>query len=225
MTRSEAMAGPTSLRNFAFQAAADAVFAALRFIPEARLRFGPPRLKGASLIALPRLSPVIALLGLAACVSGPELEVASEGRLPVGTTPSFAVDISEPAGPHAQAASNAVSGALRARGWQPGTAAQWRIEALYVERPGFLGAFVEEAAPVEPEGWRIRPTPRRWWRRDGGVGVLTLRMIDAATGAEVVHAEAKRRIDGQSTEAELDRLATALVAEALSDDQASAAPR
>lgn len=177
------------------------------------------------MIALPRLSPVIALLGLAACVSGPELEVASEGRLPVGT-PSFAVDISEPADPHAQAASNAVSGALRARGWRPGTAAaQWRIEALYVERPGFLGAFVEEAAPVEPEGWRIRPAPRRWWRRDSGVGVLTLRMIDVATGAEVVHAEAKRRIDGQSTEAELDQLATALVAEALSDDQDSAAPR
>lgn len=178
------------------------------------------------MIALPRLSPVIALLGLAACVSGPGLEVASEGRLPIGTTPSFVIDRPEQAGPHAHAASDAVARALDAHGWRTGTAAaQWRIEALYVERPGFLGAFLEDAASVEPEEWRIRPTPRRWWRRDGRVGVLTVRMVDAATGAETVHAEAKRRIDGQSTEAELDQLATALVAEALADDQASVAPR
>lgn len=178
------------------------------------------------MITLPRLVPVFALLGLGACLSGPGLEVATQGRLPVGTTQSFAMDQPEDAPSQAGAASNAVARALSARGWLPGGApAQWRIEALYAERPGSLGAFLAEAAPAEPGEWRIRPTPRRWWRRDRPVAVLKVRIVDTATGNEIVRAEAKQRMDGPLASADLDQLATAVVAEALADDRDSTALR
>lgn len=149
----------------------------------------------------PRLSlPILALLGLAACASGPELEVSSHGRLPVTDPATFAMIRSEGDDPSLQAASAAVAEAFAVRGWHAEAAVpQWRIEALYVERPRSLGAFVEQAAPEESDGWRISPTPHRWWRRDGRVGVLAVRIVDAATGAEVVRAEAKSRIAAEPT--------------------------
>lgn len=178
------------------------------------------------MITLPRLVPFVALFGLGACLSGPGLEVAAQGRLPVGTTQNFAMDHPEHAASQARAASDAVARALSARGWLPGvTAAQWRIEALYAERPGSLGAFLAEAAPAEPGEWRIRPIPRRWWRRDSRVAVLKVRIVDAATGNEIVRAEAKQRMDGRLASADLDQLATAVVAEVLADDRASTALR
>lgn len=174
----------------------------------------------------PRLTPVIGLLGLAACAVGPEVEVSGRGRLHAEAPHSFVIDNSGPADPHIQAASNAVAKALSARGWLAGaTAPGVRIEALYAERPGSLGAFLGEAAPAEPGTWRINPTPRRWWRRDSRVGVLTVRIVDTATGKEIVRAEGKRRIDGRSARADLDQLAAAVVAEALAEDTASTALR
>lgn len=172
-------------------------------------------------------SATLLVFGLGACAPGSGLQLTSHGRLPVAEPATFAVSTTEGDGPILRAASEAVSQALSVRGWRAEAAApQWQVEAFYSERPRSVGAFAGEAAPGEPEGWRIGPTPRRWWRRDGRVGVLTVRIVDAATGAEVVQAEAKGRIGAGPTGAALDQLAEAAVVEALaSGRQPSAVSR
>lgn len=211
------MARPPNLRMFAFPAAQDAPFEPC-FSRVIQVWFcTASEGTGAILNLASRLSlTALVLLGPVACASHPDVELTSHGRLPVAEPATFAGGTAEGGGRLLQDASLAVEQALSARGWRTEAAnPQWQIETSYAERPRSLGAFVEEAAPQEPEGWRIGPTPRRWWRRDGREGVLAVRIVDATTGMEVVQAEAKGSIGSGPTGAILHVLAEAAVAEAL----------
>lgn len=159
------------------------------------------------------------LLVLAACASGPRLEVSSTGILPVDAAPGFVVgDVEGRPSLEAETAA-AVGKALVARGWAPGgETPHWRIEVAYSERPSTVGGFLEEAAPEDPALWRAPPSPRRWWRRTEERRALTLRILENANGREVVRATASERAAAEPLPVTLDRLAAAAVAKALAAD-------
>lgn len=150
-------------------------------------------------------------VAMTACAAAPRPEVATYGVPPGEQRPRFAV-VDPSDRPELEAASRTVADALTTAGWRAGgDAASWQVETVYARRPRSVGGFAEEAAPMKLEEWRIRPERRRWWRRDGSVHVLGVRVVDA-TGAEIVRAQGLLNGDGPLTEAQLDDLARAVVA-------------
>lgn len=86
-----------------------------------------------------------------------------------------------------------VSAALAARGWRPageGAAASYLVLASYGDRPGQVGAFVPAPGEDAPE-WVAERIPRRPWTAfKRGRRVLSLVVLDAASGRELRRAQA-----------------------------------
>lgn len=165
------------------------------------------------MIALARLSRTLPLvLALAACASGPALEVARTGDAPAAASAqTFVLSEAEEEVP----AAAAVRRALEAQGWRPAPeGATWVVEAVHAARPETLGGYVEETAPEAAEAWKTPRERKRWWRSERRMESLTVRLLNAADRQEVARSDATLTTKASEPAGDnLTRLAEAAVAE------------
>lgn len=91
------------------------------------------------------------------------------------------------------------------------------VEVLFSARPAKVGAYEKLAAAETPQ-WRLAPVKTPWWKvRQPTLGDVTIRFIDARTGAEAYRATASGRSDMGKTATEAAARFEALA-------QAAAAP-
>jgi hypothetical protein len=87
---------------------------------------------------------------------------------------------------------------------------EFRVEALYSERQGLVGAFSDLAADGKPR-WVANTAQVRWWswNRHPRIRQLTVRILDAGSGAEVYRGAAQEQ--GGRDAVEWDKLTTAAI--------------
>ena len=160
----------------------------------------------------------LVVLGLAlfatACASPRGPEIACHGGLAASArTYAFASSGAEPERAGIEAA---VSAQLAADGFMRADKPDYLVEVLFSARPAKVGAYEKLAQADTPE-WRVAPVKTPWWRtRQPKLGDVTIRFIDARTGAETYRATASGRSDLGKTASEaaarFDALAQAATA-------------
>lgn len=161
----------------------------------------------------------LVVLGLAlvvtACASPRGPQIACHGALDTGArTYAFASSGAEPERANIEAA---VSRRLAADGFtRAEQKPDYLVEVLFSARPAKVGAY-EKLAEADTPQWRMAPVETPWWRvRQPTVGDVTIRFINARTGAEAYRATASGRSDLGKSAAEaaarFDALAQAAAA-------------
>lgn len=164
----------------------------------------------------------LVVLGLAlvvtACASPRGPEIACYGGLPAGArTYAFASGGAELERAGIEAA---VSRSLAADGFtRADQKPDYLVEVLFSARPAKVGAYEKLAGADAPE-WKLAPVKTPWWKtRQPKLGDVTIRFIDARTGAEAYRATASGRSDMGKTATEaaarFDALAQAAAAPCL----------
>jgi len=150
-------------------------------------------------------------LSVTACASARAPEVACHGALDTARSYAF---VAGGDGAERAEVEAVVSRGLATAGFTPDDRSpDYLVEVLLGERPGGVGAYEKLADPETPD-WRVAPAKPSWWRRKQPTrGDVTIRFVDARTGAEAYRATASGRADvGKSAEqaaARFDALATA----------------
>lgn len=164
----------------------------------------------------------LVVLGLAlfvtACASPRGPEITCHGGLGAGArTYAFASGGVEP---ERAAIEAAVSRQLAADGFtRADQKPHYLVEVLFSARPAKVGAYEKLEQADTPE-WKLAPVKTPWWKtRQPKLGDVTIRFLDARTGAEAYRATASGRSDLGKTAAEaadrFDTLAQAAAAACL----------
>lgn len=132
-------------------------------------------------------------LSLTACASTRGPEVACHGTL--GSARSYAFAGAAAGAEHGEVEA-AVSRELASAGFtRADQSPDYLVEILLGERPATVGAYEKLAGAEAPE-WRLAPGKTAWWRaKPPTLGDVTVRFVDARTGAEVYRATASGRSD------------------------------
>ena len=168
------------------------------------------------------MSVKLVVLGLAlfvtACASPRGPEIACQGGL-AASARSYAFASSE-AEPERAGIEAAVSRQLAADGFtRADQKPDYLVEVLFSARPAKVGAY-EKLAEADAPDWKLAPVKTPWWKtRQPTLGDVTIRFIDARTGAEAYRATASGRSDLGKTASEaaakFDALAQAAAAPCL----------
>lgn len=151
-------------------------------------------------------------LALGGCASSTLSLVDQRGSAPAAGRYALAAD------PEAPAPAGLAAAMGRQLGRQSLTPAddhpQFRVEAVYSERQGPVGAFSALGADGRPQ-WLASPPVIHWWswNRRPQVRQLTVRILEAGSGAEVYRATAVQQ-GGKAGPVDWDKLAAAAVAPA-----------
>lgn len=141
------------------------------------------------------------VLVLSACASPRGPEVTCQGGLGGAVPRSYAMTRIGDAPERAQIEA-AIVRQLTADGFAASDQPGYLVEVLYGERPAKVGAYEKLAQEGAPD-WRVAPVKTPWWGpRKPTIAKMSVRFIDAKTGAEVYRANASGRSDLDKTAAD-----------------------
>jgi hypothetical protein len=157
------------------------------------------------------LIALAAAAALSGCAAGPRIDVTPPAAFQAGAA-TYRLAVPDAGAPDVTAATAAVRRQLQARGWREGDkSADWLIEIAYGVRPQRTGAFTDDAA--RQGEWTASPVLPQWWSARRETHVLSLTLNGPGAAPTAYQAQAVTVAGDRKTDAALEALAQAVVAE------------
>ncbi|HWK42848.1 MAG TPA: DUF4136 domain-containing protein [Croceibacterium sp.] len=148
----------------------------------------------------------IASVLMAGCAGNPGVSAMPIGRgVPEGAA-TFA--LAEPLDNVGRIAAPHVERKLRELGFEPSANPDLLVQVGGAERSRAVGAYIADPCDAATPAW-VEQRGKGWLLGGGRVLTLTVRIIDAGTGAPVYQASSQRRMAGGFNDARIERLVDA----------------